>query len=129
MLASDAESKSFRVKATGMSENGEDLGAPVSYLVLREGVPVYDPSGTSVGTVEHVLSDDQVDVFHGLLIKTGDGHRYATGDQVDGIFEHGVIVSEPVDKLATPGPDTPAGLAENHDSALRKAWDWLIQPK
>ena len=129
MLASDAESKSFRVKATGMSENGEDLGAPVSYLVLREGVPVYDPSGTSVGTVEHVLSDDQVDVFHGLLIKTGDGHRYATGDQVDGIFEHGVIIAVPADQLPTPSEDQAAQTAEEEPSGLRRAWEWLVQPK
>ncbi|MBB2948013.1 sporulation protein YlmC with PRC-barrel domain [Actinoplanes lutulentus] len=112
-----------------MSENGEDLGAPVSYLVLKEGVPVYDRSGGNVGTVEHVLSDEREDVFHGLLLKTADGHRFAGGDQVDGLFERGVIVSEPVDKLATPSADTPAGLAESRVSALRKAWDWLIQPK
>ena len=55
----------------------EDLGAPVSYLVLANGTPVYDNSGTKAGEVEHVLSDDQQDVFHGLLLKTGAGHRLA----------------------------------------------------
>ncbi|BBH66393.1 hypothetical protein ACTI_30780 [Actinoplanes sp. OR16] len=112
-----------------MSEHGEDLGAPVSYLVLKEGVPVYDRSGDTVGTVEHVLADEQQDVFHGLLVKTGDGHRFAGGDQVDGLFERGVIVSEPAANLAEPSADAPAGLAENRVTALRKAWDWLIQPK
>ncbi|MEU8237558.1 hypothetical protein AB0C07_04865 [Actinoplanes missouriensis] len=112
-----------------MSENGEDLGAPVSYLVLKEGIPVYDRSGDSVGTVEHVLADERQDVFHGLLLKTAAGHRFAGGDQVDGLFERGVIVSEPADRLAEPSADAPAGLAENRATALRKAWDWLIQPK
>ncbi|MEU4694206.1 PRC-barrel domain-containing protein [Actinoplanes sp. NPDC023714] len=112
-----------------MSENTEDLGTPVSYLVLKEGVPVYDRSGDSVGTVEHVLADEREDVFHGLLLKTADGHRFAGGDQVDGLFERGVIVSEPVGNLAEPSADAPAGLAESRVTALRKAWDWLIQPK
>lgn len=116
-----------------MTQNSEtapkDLGAPVSFLVLAEGTAVYDRSGDSVGTVEHVLSDEREDIFHGLLVKTGDGHRFAAGDQVDGLFERGVIVSEPADKLAEPSADTPAGLAENRATALRKAWDWLIQPK
>ncbi|WP_229073076.1 PRC-barrel domain-containing protein [Actinoplanes sp. DH11] len=112
-----------------MTEKSEDLGNPVSYLVAKEGIPVYDRSGDTVGTLEHVLADEAQDVFHGLLIKTGDGHRFAGGDQVDGLFERGVIVSEPADQLATPAADMPAGLAENRTTALRKAWDWLIQPK
>ncbi|MEV6299701.1 PRC-barrel domain-containing protein [Actinoplanes sp. NPDC051861] len=115
---------------TQNSENEpEDLGAPVSYLVLADGTAVYDRSGDSVGTVEHVLADEREDVFHGLLIKTSDGHRFAGGDQVDGLFERGVIVSEPADRLAEPSADAPAGLAENRTTALRKAWDWLVQPK
>jgi sporulation protein YlmC with PRC-barrel domain len=112
-----------------MSENGEDLGAPVSYLVLKEGVPVYDQSGESAGTVEHVLADEREDVFHGLLVNTGDGHRFAGGDQVDGLFEHGVIINVPAGELPEPSADAPAGLAESRVSGLRKAWDWLIQPK
>ncbi|WP_328466069.1 PRC-barrel domain-containing protein [Actinoplanes sp. NBC_00393] len=107
----------------------EDLGAPVAYLVLKDGTPVYDRSGDKVGKVEHVLADEQSDVFHGLLIKTGDGHRFAGGDQVDGLFERGVIVSEPADQLATPSADSPAGLAESRSTGLKRAWDWLIQPK
>ncbi|MEV4281970.1 PRC-barrel domain-containing protein [Actinoplanes xinjiangensis] len=107
----------------------EDLGAPVSYLVLKDGTAVYDRSGDEVGTVDHVLADEPANVFHGLLIKTGDGHRFAAGDQVDGLFEHGVIVAEPADRLATPSADTPAELAENRATGLKRAWEWLIQPK
>ena len=107
----------------------EDLGAPVAYLVLKRGTPVYDRAGDRVGSVEHVLADEPQDVFHGLLVKTDDGHRFAGGDQVDGLYEHGVIVSEPADRLATPSADAPAGLAESRSTGLRRAWDWLIQPK
>ena len=105
------------------SEAPEDLGAPQSYLVLSDGTPVWDRSGESVGTVEHVLSDDKEDIFHGLVLKTPDGHRFADSGQVDGIFEKGVIVAVPAKELPEPADSaTP-------DSALRRAWDWLIQPK
>jgi hypothetical protein len=107
----------------------EDLGAPVSYLVLKDGTDVYDRSGDPVGTVDHVLADEQAGIFHGLLIKTADGPRFAGGDQVDGLYEHGAIVAEPAGRLATPAADTPAGLAENRATGLQRAWAWLVDPK
>ena len=116
-----------------MTENRETapegLGAPVSYLVLKEGTAVYDQSGDAAGTVEHVIADEGQDVFHGLLIKTADGHRFAAGDQVDGLFEHGVIVSVPAADLPEPAAGSPADLSEERASGLKRAWDWLIQPK
>ncbi|WP_430783071.1 PRC-barrel domain-containing protein [Actinoplanes sp. G11-F43] len=107
----------------------QDLGTPVSYLVLADGTDVFDRSGTPVGTVDHVLADDHANLFHGLLIKTDDGHRFAGADQVDGLWERGVIVAEPADRLATPSEDAPAELAESRATGLKRAWDWLIQPK
>jgi uncharacterized protein YrrD len=109
----------------------EDLGAPVAHLVLAAGTPVYDRAGDAVGTVEHVLADDKEDLFHGLLLKTGAGHRYAGSDQVDGIFEHGVIVAAPAAELPEPSADAVAQAADNDDlrTGLKRAWDWLIQPK
>jgi uncharacterized protein YrrD len=109
--------------AENSSEAPEDLGAPQSYLVLADGTPVWDRSGDSAGTVEHVLADEREDIFHGLILKTHDGHRYASSDQVDGIFEKGVIVSVPAKNLPEPAESATA------DSPLRRAWDWLIQPK
>lgn len=107
----------------------EDLGNPVSYLVIVDGTAVYDRSGAGVGTVDHVLADDQTNLFHGLVIKTADGHRFADGDQVDGMYEHGVIIAEPADRLAVPSEDTPAGTAESRATGLNRAWDWLIRPR
>ncbi|MCA2216858.1 PRC-barrel domain-containing protein [Jidongwangia harbinensis] len=108
-----------------------DLGEPQSFLVLEDGTPVYDRSGSTVGTVAHVLADDAQDVFHGLIIKTGQGHRFATGDQVDGIYAHGVIVSQPADQLPEPSEDAAARAADDDKTGggLRRAWEWLIQPK
>jgi uncharacterized protein YrrD len=108
----------------------EDLGAPVSYLVLADGTPVYDRAGDFVGTVEHVLADEREDIFHGLLLKTPDGHRFARSDQVDGIFERGVIVAVPAEQLAEPAADAAARAAdESARDGLRRAWEWLIRPK
>ncbi|MEV4639354.1 PRC-barrel domain-containing protein [Actinoplanes sp. NPDC049548] len=109
----------------------EDLGAPQSFLVLADGTPVYDRAGDRVGTVEHVLSDDREEIFHGLVVKTGDGHRYAAANQVDGIFAHGVIVAVPAGELAEPSEDAAARTTDDDSLAdgLRRAWNWLVQPK
>jgi hypothetical protein len=113
------------------SDAPEDLGEPVSYLVLEDGTEVYDRSGDSVGTVEHVLSDEREDVFHGLILKTRDGHRYAPADLVDGIFEHGVIVAKPAGELPAPSADPAAQavLSDSLTNELKRAWDWIVKPK
>src|SRR5512138_3632943 len=113
-------------------EPPEDLGAPVSYLVLAEGTPVFDRAGDRVGAVEHVLADEDADVFHGLLVKTAGGHRFAPAALVDGLYRHGVIVTVPAAELPEPSADPPARLTakdEGLGSALKKAWDWLKQPR
>jgi hypothetical protein len=113
------------------NEEPEDLGAPVAYLVLKTGTPVFDESGAKAGEVEHVLADEREDVFHGLIVKTGDGHRFAPGSQVAGLYEHGAILSVPADQLPTPSEDSAARVVDNDtlSNSLKRAWDWLIQPK
>ena len=116
---------------TDNSDAPEDLGAPVSYLVLTAGTPVFDRSGSSVGTVAHVLADERQDVFHGLILKTGLGHRYAPSSQVDGIFEHGAIVAKPAAELVEPSADAAAKVVDDDTlrNDLKRAWDWLVTPK
>ncbi|MFF5290988.1 PRC-barrel domain-containing protein [Paractinoplanes globisporus] len=113
-------------------EPPEDLGAPVSYLVLADGTPVFDRSGERIGEVEHVLADEGADVFHGLLVKTAAGHRFARATLVDGLYEHGVIVAVPAAGLPEPSADPSARVAEEDEGlrhGLKKAWDWLVQPR
>jgi hypothetical protein len=108
----------------------EDLGAPVSYLVLAEGTPVYDRAGDAVGSVEHVVADEGQDIFHGLLLRTPAGHRFAAGGRVDGIFERGVIVAAPAAQLPEPSADAAAATAdESARDGLRRAWNWLVHPR
>jgi hypothetical protein len=113
------------------SQAPEDLGAPVSYLVLADGTPVYDRSGTPVGKVEHVLKDEGADIFHGLVLTTAKGDRYAPSDLVDGIFEHGVIAAQPLDELPEPSADPAANAAisESLASELKRAFAWLTRGK
>ncbi|MCY1144600.1 PRC-barrel domain-containing protein [Actinoplanes sp. Pm04-4] len=113
------------------NEAPEDLGAPVAYLVLKDGTPVYDESGARAGEVEHVLDDEQSDLFHGLIVKTPEGHRFAPADKVSGLFEHGVILTVPGADLPEPSEDPAAQAADDAglQDTLKRAWNWLIQPK
>ncbi|AGL14846.1 PRC-barrel domain-containing protein [Actinoplanes sp. N902-109] len=107
----------------------EDLGAPQSFLVLKDGTPVYDRAGDQVGTVDHVLSDDNDEIFQGLVVKTSDDHRFAAATEIDGIFERAVIVAKPAAELPQPSKDATGSDSSSVGDGLRRAWEWLIQPK
>ncbi|MEV4706455.1 PRC-barrel domain-containing protein [Actinoplanes sp. NPDC049316] len=106
----------------------EDLGAPQSFLVLADGTPVYDRAGDKAGTVAHVLADDRDEIFQGLVLDTPQGHRYAPAAQIDGLFEHGVIVAVPAAQLPEPAENAAAD-DDSLTDGLRRAWRWLVEPK
>lgn len=116
----------------------EDLGAPIAYLVLKEGTPVYDRDGDQVGVVEHVLADDPVDIFHGLIVHTlplPGRHLFAAADQIAELRERRVLLSvgrgdlpEPTERTAA--RDTGDGPMDSPlQAGLRRAWDWLSQAR
>ena len=41
---------------------------PVSWLMVEPGWTVVNAHGKKVGKVDEVLGDEQVDIFHGLLV-------------------------------------------------------------
>ena len=41
---------------------------PVSWLMVERGWTVVDAHGEKVGKVDEVLGDEQIDIFHGLLV-------------------------------------------------------------
>jgi uncharacterized protein YrrD len=115
----------------------EDLGPPVAYLALPDGVPVYDRDGTPVGTVEHVLADERSDIFHGLVVHVAyirDRSLFAAPDQVAGLFERGATLTVSATDLHEPGEDAVAADAvdssagEQAREGLRRAWEWLSRP-
>jgi len=115
-----------------------DLGDPISYLVLADGTPVLSADGQEIGRVEHVLADDGKDIFDGIIVdmRAGPGgHRFADADDVQAIYERGVVLKQDADAAAAlPEPsDNPTALgaapgdtSESQVTAkLRRAWDYL----
>lgn len=73
----------------------EDLGAPLSYLVLKTGVPVYSSDGERLGRVTRVLSAPEANMFDGIIVDTKagpGGHRFVDAPEVGGIYERGVVL-------------------------------------
>jgi uncharacterized protein YrrD len=116
----------------------DDLGAPSSYLVLADGVPVYSSDGKMLGRVEHVLDVPEDDIFDGFVIDTSvlpGGHRFVDAPEVDEIFERGVVLK--IDAAAAerlPEPSANPGVLEvgaedmvpdGRHRKLRRAWDLI----
>jgi hypothetical protein len=111
-----------------------DLGDPVAYLRLREDTPVYDCEGRRVGLVEHILADEAMDIFHGLIVHTlplPGRHLYADADQIAELRERGVVLSVGREDLHELRARQPAGAARDVpvdrglEARLRRVWDWL----
>ncbi|MEO3928814.1 PRC-barrel domain-containing protein [Micromonosporaceae bacterium B7E4] len=58
-----------------MREVLTQLGAKISYLALPVGTAVYDRDGGRVGVVEHVLDNEDEDIFHGIILQTSPPYR------------------------------------------------------
>ena len=120
----------------------DDLGAPSAYLTLEEGAAVYSCDGKELGKVEHVLAAPEQDIFDGIVIDRSvlpGGHRFVEADQVEEIFERGVLLKLDAaaaeslpEPSANPGSMT-ADPAESGESPLedklRRAWDLLSGKK
>ena len=114
----------------------DDLGAPASYLTLAEGSAVYSSDEEHLGKVAHVLADPEVDVFDGLVLDKSvlpGGHRFVDADQVDSIYERGVVLAvdaAAAQALPEPAP-SPGELEVGPDDVvpdemrdkLHRAWD------
>ena len=115
-----------------------DLGAPIAYLALRAGTPVFSRDSEQVGEVEHVLAAEDADVFDGIVINVSalpGGHRFVDASDVESIYERGVVMTHDaaeVERLPEPS-ENPAKLdvnpadAEESDLSrkLRRAWDLI----
>ena len=115
-----------------------DLGEPSSYLALEAGAEVVSDDGASLGRVEHVLRDPDADIFDGIVLDTSilpGGHRFVDGDQVEEVFERGVLLKldrasaealpEPSENPATMEADPGEGSDSELERKLRRAWDLI----
>jgi len=101
-----------------------DEGLPIAYTVLDKGVPVLASGGEQVGTVHHVVSAPEKDIFHGIVIATpGHGHRFVEAADVASLHEHGVdlrIDLSAAQALAQPGGAAP--VFKEDPSAYAGKW-------
>lgn len=100
-----------------------DEGAPIAYQVLEKGIPVLASDGEQVGTVHHVVSAPEKDIFHGLVISTtGHGLRFVEAADVESLHEHGVdlrIDTAGAQSLPEPGGGAPVF---DEDPGALKGW-------
>lgn len=115
-----------------------DYGEPTSYLALAEGTAVISSDGDEVGTVQHVLADEDEDVFDGIVIDTRlgpGGLHFVDAPQVSECRERGVVLSIPATEVGNlPKPTPNPAVMESHgveDSEsplqrkLHRAWDLI----
>ena len=112
----------------------EDLGAPSSYRALAEGTAVYSSDGTKLGEVEHVLADEETNIFDGIVIDRSvlpGGHRFVDSPQVADIYERGVVLT--VDASAAEGlPEpsaNPAAMEVTGEDFVEREWDDELEYK
>lgn len=83
-----------------------DAGDPIAYTALKPGASVRSSDGQEFGTVESVLTEDVVDVFDGLVVRTAAGPRFIDADLVAQIFTTHVVTRVSIEEAASlPLPD------------------------
>jgi uncharacterized protein YrrD len=115
-----------------------DLGQPASYLVLSKGAEVYSCDGKELGKVEEVLAEPELDLFDGVILDTSvlpGGHRFVDADQVEEIFERGVLLKldaaaaeglpEPTQNAAAMEADPTDEPDSRLEQKLHRAWELL----
>jgi len=114
-----------------------EYGAPISYLVLEGDTEVFASDGGQVGKVKRVLAIPDDDIFDGLILETDDGECFVDADNVDEIYERGVVLKldsgqarrlpEPTKNpgVLEPSPDDVAGdtPTDQIQYRIRQVWD------
>lgn len=113
-----------------------DLGDPIAYMALSPGTLVYSSDDQEIGKVSHVLADEAEDVFDGVVIGEhlfGSEHRFADADDIQGIFERGVVLKldraaceqlpKPTANPAVLRDDPAESNSEFRRQRLSRAWD------
>jgi uncharacterized protein YrrD len=112
----------------------EDLGNPSSFLALADGTAIYSSDGEKLGEVEHVLADEESDIFDGLVIDRSvlpGGHRFVDASQVEEIYERGVVLgvdAAAAERLPEPSP-SPAAMEVSGEDFVEREWDDEIEGK
>ena len=99
-----------------------DEGLPIAYLVLDKGVAVIASDGEQVGTVHHVVSAPEEDIFHGIVISGRGGLRFVGAADVQSLHEFGVDLR--IDSAAAAALPSPHGGAPMYteNPASQQTW-------
>ena len=113
----------------------DDLGAPGSYITLREGAPVYSRDGERLGEVEHVMAEPEKDIFDGVVFGHRGRHHFVDAPEVGQIHERGMVLTldaTAAERLPEPSENPATMSASPDDTAegelerkLRRAWDLI----
>lgn len=90
----------------------EDMGQPISYLVLARGVPVFSSDGERLGKVVRVQRDVATHIFDGIVFASGapiGSRRFVDAPEVGEIYERGVILT--IDAKEAAELPRPRGIA------------------
>jgi hypothetical protein len=84
-------------------DDNERTANPVSWYAIERGWRVMTLDGVSLGTVEEVQSDEELDIFHGLSVRVGIGRlpREVPAELVSAIEPGVVTVAILSDEIGT----------------------------
>jgi len=106
-----------------------DDGLPIAYEVLERNVPVYASDDELVGTVDHVVSAPQEDIFHGIVATIGGTSRLILAEDIESLHEHGVHLR--IDATAAASLEAPHGSATAwsvHEPGVKPGhWEQFVQ--
>jgi len=105
-----------------------DEGLPIAYEVLERGVLVYASDGEQVGTVDHVVAAPELDIFHGIVLKTGIGPKFVAADQVASLHERGVDLRIDASEIrALPHPQGAAPAFHDREPGVKPhSWQKVV---
>jgi hypothetical protein len=112
----------------------DDLGDPISPLVVADGTPVYGSNGERAGVVDRVMMDGPTGIFEGIIVHTlplPGRHVFADAEQIAELHERGVLLSveadelHPLDERSNRRRGSSEAAEPPLERRLRKAWDWI----
>jgi hypothetical protein len=85
-----------------------DAEPAISYEAANPGTPVFTSDGVEIGTLEHVLKVEELDLFDGIVVATKSGLRFVDADQI-GVITTGAIrcTIDQAQAALLPEPDGP----------------------
>ena len=107
-----------------------DEGQPISYELLDSGVPVYSATASRSEPSGSVISAQEKDIFHGLLIYDDSRKpRFVEASAIDALHEHGVdlrIDAAAAGQLPPPEGKAPVYSGDPQDMGRWHHWVHIL---